>query len=388
MKRLQIHLLILSIFTIISGCNFSQQNQSKNIASETNQIQNDSDKLNDLFNAFLKKQAQIKLIRYEVRRIDTLVSGTIRNKTGIITIEQNTNDSIVGLSFYGKSNESLTEDFYIDNTFFKVYLEHKFYNKEEDFGNFVLGTTCGQLVLNDLIKLDTKCTESTLINIDNFNFAFKTVTNNDSSISTKQIVVDKKTLIPNLITLTKIHPQKNWKQSITFILTNVHINDQVTDNKLLNLYFKNGYGMSRRATKRSTDNLIGKRVPEIVLHTFKNESINIRKLNSHLILLDFWELWCSPCKKSLPTIEQIANSYKSTGLIVFGVISDTIKATEYVQKNNINLNQVIGNEELNSIFLIDSYPRYILIDGEGLIQNIFHGYSDNIELEINRLLFN
>ncbi len=111
-------------------------------------------------------------------------------------------------------------------------------------------------------------------------------------------------------------------------------------------------------------------------------------MNSHLIFLDFWELWCSPCKKSLPTIEKIADSYKSSGLIVFGVISDTVKANEYVRKNNITLNQVVGNEELNSILMIDSYPRYILIDREGLIQNIFYGYSDNLELEINRLLFN
>ena len=98
--------------------------------TETNQILNDSEKLRDLFNAFLKKQTQIKLIRYKVRRIDTLVSGTIRNNTGIVTLQPVKNDLIVDFSFYGKRDDTSTEDFYIDNTLFEVALEHKFYFKK------------------------------------------------------------------------------------------------------------------------------------------------------------------------------------------------------------------------------------------------------------------
>lgn len=386
MKNLQIHPFILIIFTLILTCNCSQHNPSKNMVTETNHILNDSEKLRNLFNAFLKKQTQIKLIRYKVRRIDTLVSGTIRNNTGVVTLQPDKNDLLVGFSFYGKRDDTSTEDFYVDNTLFKIALEHKFYSKKANYGKFVLGTPCGQMVVTDLIKIDTTSTESSLINIDDSTFVFKSVTNQGSSIGTRVLTIDKRTLIPNRITITKIHQQQKWKQSITFDLTNILINDQVTDNKLLNLYFKTGYARWENATARSTDDLIGKKVPEIVLHTFKNESINIRSLESQLVLLDFWELWCSPCVKSLPTIEEIANAYKSYGLITFGVVSDIEKATEYVKEKNFTLKQVKGNQELNSILKVNSYPRYVLIDRKGLIQSIYYGYSDNIELDINSLL--
>lgn len=387
MKQLKIYFLILSLFTIIPACNFSQQNQSKSLVLETNQIQNDADKLNDLFNAFLRKQAQTKSISYEVRRIDSLVSGSVRDNTGTVTLQKNKNDSIVGLSFYGKLEDSDTEYFYVDNTLFKVDLKNKFYFIKDNYGKFALSTTCGQLVLNELIMTDTSCTNSSLINVDNNNFVYKTTISNESSVSSRQITIDKGTLVPNLITITKINKKQNWRQSITFIISNILINEQIADNRLENLYFKTAYATIRAATERKTDKLIGKKVPEIVLHTFENETINIRSLESNLVLLDFWELWCSPCIKSLPAVEEIANDYKSYGLITFGIIADTVKAAAHVKKNNITFRQVIGNDTLNSVLMVNSYPRYVLINRKGIIQNIYEGYSESIELDINSLLF-
>ncbi len=386
MKKLQIHLMILILIIFIPHYNYSEQSPLKNKLAETNQILNDSEKLKDLFNEFLKKQTQIKVIRYEVKRIDTLVSGSIRNHTGIVTLQPDKNDLTVGLSFYGKRDDSSTEDFYVDNTLYEVEMDHKFYFKKPNYGKFVHATPVGQLVLADLLKIDTARIKFSLINIDENTFVFKTFTNHGASVKTQILLIDKRTLIPNRITITIINSRQKWKQSITFDLTNVLINDEVTDNKLSNLYFKTGYGRMEDATARSTDGLIGKKVPVIVLHTFKNESINIRSLESKIILLDFWELWCKPCIESLPAIEEIANVYKSYGLTTFGVVSDFEKAKEYVKEKNITIDQVKGNKELNSILKVNSYPRYVLIDRQGIIKSIYYGYSDNIELDINSLL--
>ncbi len=386
MKKLQIRLLILILIVFIPLYNYSEQSPLRSKLIETNQIQNDSEMLKDFFNAFLKKQTQIKVIRYEVRRIDTLISGSIRNNTGIVTLQPDKNDLTVGLSFYGKQNDSSTEDFYVDNTLFEVELDHKFYFKKPNYGKFVHATPVGQLVLADLLKIDTTRIKFSLINIDDNTFVFKTVANQGASVKTLILLIDKRTLIPNRITITIINSRLNLKQSITFNLTNVLVNDEVTDNKLSNLYFKTGYGRMEDATARSTDGLIGKKVPAIVLHTFKNETINIRSLESKIVLLDFWELWCKPCIESLPAIEEITNVYKSYGLTTFGVVSDFEKAKEYVKEKNITIDQVKGNTQLTSILKVNSYPRYVLIDRKGLIKSIYYGYSDNIELDINSLL--
>ena len=386
MNKLQVQLLILILIIFIPLYTFSEQSPFKIRFIETNQIHNESDRLKDLFKAYIKKQTQIKVIRYDVRRVDTLISGSIRSNTGIVTLQPDKNDLAVGLAFYGKRDDSSTEDFYIDNTLFEVELDHKFYYKKPNYGKFVEGTPVGQMVLADLLKIDTTRIKFSLINIDDNTFVFKTVTNLGTSVKTRNISIDKRTLIPNQITITIIKPQQNLKQSITFDLTNVLINDEVTDNKLSNLYFKTGYGRMEDATARSTDGLIGKKVPAIVLHRFKNESINIRSLESKIILLDFWELWCKPCIESLPAIEEIANAYKSYGLTTFGVVSDFEKAKVYVNEKNITIDQVKGNTELTSILKVNSYPRYVLIDRKGLIKSIYYGYSDNIELDINSLL--
>ena len=386
MNKLQVQLLILILIIFIPLYTFSEQSPFKIRFIETNQIHNESDRLKDLFKAYIKKQTQIKVIRYDVRRVDTLISGSIRSNTGIVTLQPDNNDLAVGLAFYGKRDDSSTEDFYVDNTLYEVELDHKFYYKKPNYGKFVEGTPVGQMVLADLLKIDTTRIKFSLIHIDYNTFVFKTVTNLGTSVKTRNISIDKRTLIPNQITITIIKPQQNLKQTTAFNLTNVLTNDEVTDNKLSNLYFKTGYGRMEDATARSTDGLIGKKVPAIVLHRFKNESINIRSLESKIILLDFWELWCKPCIESLPAIEEIANAYKSYGLTTFGVVSDFEKAKVYVNEKNITIDQVKGNTELTSILKVNSYPRYVLIDRKGLIKSIYYGYSDNIELDINSLL--
>ena len=174
MNKLQIHLFILISFIVVPLSNFSQHSPLEIRFTERNQFQNDSERLKDLFNAFLKNQAHIRVIRYDVRRVDTLISGSIRSNTGIVTLQPDKNDLAVGLAFYGKRDDSSTEDFYIDNTLFEVELDHKFYYKKPNYGKFVEGTPVGQMVLADLLKIDTTRIKFSLINIDDNTFVFKT----------------------------------------------------------------------------------------------------------------------------------------------------------------------------------------------------------------------
>jgi len=41
-----------------------------------------------------------------------------------------------------------------------------------------------------------------------------------------------------------------------------------------------------------------------------------------VVLLNFWATWCPPCRKEMPTMEQLYQTYKDRGLVVLAVSQD------------------------------------------------------------------
>ncbi len=382
MNHRQILFLLFTVFTCISVGGFSQQRDAK-----ANQQSSEAEGLQDCFRVFLEKQRQIEFIRYEVQRTDSFATGKVRCSKGVITLKADTNNPGAGFSYHGRCDGCAFEEFYVNDTLFTVHLEKKFYFIKPRFGKFLSGTECGPLVLPELIRTDTSGTGFTLFATGDHEFAFQTAARSGTTVSTRQVTINKSTCIPTRIQITKLNTEQAWKQSVTFDISHVQLNGQITGNKLLNLHFRTGYAMIRDAEAKNTDSLIGRKVPEIVLHTFNNGPVNIRSLEGRIVLLDFWEKWCSPCKKSLPAVDAIANAYQPYGLVTFGVIYDTVNASAYLKEHNITVNQVKGTLDLNAIFMINSYPRYVLINRKGRIEKIYFGFSDGLEPDINWLLF-
>jgi len=104
-------------------------------------------------------------------------------------------------------------------------------------------------------------------------------------------------------------------------------------------------------------------------------------LENKFIFIDFWATWCSPCRKSLPHVDKLAEKYKDK--VVFFAISDE-KETEvrqFLQKNIFN-KLIFGldiQKDLYSKFEIRSVPQYYLISPQNTI--VTSGFSSEISDE-------
>ena len=377
-------LFALPLFSCKNGTN-QKSHASQNI------VFSKQDSLNlpveQLYSEFLKKQNRIKLISYNVQRIDTFIDGSVWNNSGKATLERNDQDTVFGFSFYGKRNDMPRESFYREYIHHQVFPETKMYRIEINGGRSSLGSPGGQLVVVDLIKFDTASPDISFQNKDEENFIVKTIKKNEGYTITNILSINKLTLIPFKVNNTVINPDLNAKQSTTIIISNVLFNDQVKNNELSNMNFITDYTQEVVSEDKSADVLIGKKVPETILTTFDNNIISIRNLESKIVLLDFWELWCGSCIQSLPKVEAITKKYSSEGLITIGIIKDDLdRAKKHLSKEFITFKQVMGNKELISIFKVTSVPRYILIDRKGIIKNIYYGYSEDIEKNIKSLI--
>jgi thiol-disulfide isomerase/thioredoxin len=387
MRTQFIFISILILSTLVSGKIMAQTaiSNTQEITTRPFQQNNSSGELRELFKAFLIKQSRIERIKYNATRIDTLLNADIRNNTGNVILERDKEDSVLKICFRSKMDSMDFENIYFRNINYEVHT-NKFYQKAPNFRNHIFGSPGGQLVITDLLNIDTTKAGYTLFESGFNNFIYKSDQELGSSIITKTITIDKQTLVPTKVSYIEKSKQQSWLRSTTFFINDVYLNDQIENTAHVNVDFLSKYGYFESDDVLSYK-LVGKKIPDITLQTFDNRTIKIRDLESKVVLLDFWELWCKPCIQSLPKMKCIAKAYQPFGLVTVGIASDDIeKAKQYIATKEIDFTQAIGNDKLKSTLKVNSFPRYILINRKGIIEGIYYGYSDKIELDINSLL--
>ena len=122
------------------------------------------------------------------------------------------------------------------------------------------------------------------------------------------------------------------------------------------------------------------------------KSVTLSDYKGKVILLDFWATWCPPCRKEIPGLISLYDTYKSRGLVVVGVSMDDSKADirKFEKKLGMNYPILLGNghTDLEPAFGQLPLPAAFVISREGKICFKHDGMTEkeDYEREINRLL--
>lgn len=124
--------------------------------------------------------------------------------------------------------------------------------------------------------------------------------------------------------------------------------------------------------------------------TLDDQLFNTKQLLGSVILVDFWGVWCGPCKEQLPTLERLRAAYESRGLHVVGVLYDQAgPARKYLAEHQYRWPQIIDPENEGRVFSalshpiarqygVRSFPTLWLIDRDGILRR---APSDGAALE-------
>lgn len=110
------------------------------------------------------------------------------------------------------------------------------------------------------------------------------------------------------------------------------------------------------------------------------------------LLLNFWASWCDPCKEEAPELVKLADKYKDS-LDVYGVnvtFYDKLDDAKAFVKNYGYTFPVLldEKEEVYSRFNGVAFPTNVLIDENGIIQDVILGVisPEELEAKIKQLL--
>jgi len=134
--------------------------------------------------------------------------------------------------------------------------------------------------------------------------------------------------------------------------------------------------------------------PDFSFTSKQGEFITLEDLKGKTVVLDFWGTWCKPCLMATPDLVKLNKKFSEQGVVFIGVaVNDQEDPwAAYIEKNKMDWTHFFDKtRKLATPFGVNSYPTYIIIDGEGIIRARHSGYSPTqtqswIEDEIKRTL--
>jgi len=143
----------------------------------------------------------------------------------------------------------------------------------------------------------------------------------------------------------------------------------------------------------ATQSLIGTALPQFSLVGLDGVREDVGQWQGKVRVFNFWATWCPPCKREIPAMIELQESYGRQGLQIVGIAMDNREAVqEYVKESGINYPILLGDDAIeiaeklgNDMGLL---PYTVIVDQAGNITYIRYGEVERnaLESEIKKLL--
>lgn len=136
-----------------------------------------------------------------------------------------------------------------------------------------------------------------------------------------------------------------------------------------------------------------KKAPDFTVKSLSGKNIKLSELRGHVVVINFWATWCTPCKKELPFFNQLYGKYKSLGLEILGVNIDKKSSEAEGMSSALGLTFPVlldPDGKVSGLYRIRSMPTTYLVAKDGTVRHIHWGFGpsepDRYETEIRSLL--
>ena len=147
------------------------------------------------------------------------------------------------------------------------------------------------------------------------------------------------------------------------------------------------------ATGLAASDLAGKAAPDFVLRSASGENMRLSEYRGDVVMINFWATWCGPCRQEMPLLDDLYSRYQRVGFNLLGVNidDDSARAMKMVKELGINFPVLFDeSKQVSKLYQVEAMPVTILIDREGMVRHVHHGYKpgyeDNYLTEIRSLL--
>ncbi len=132
----------------------------------------------------------------------------------------------------------------------------------------------------------------------------------------------------------------------------------------------------------AASSLEGQPAPDFVLKSATGENLRLSENRGDVVLINFWATWCGPCRQEMPLLDDLYGRYQRVGFNLLGVNidEDSRRAMQMVQELGVNFPVLFDeNKEVSKLYEVAAMPVTILVDREGIVRHVHHGYKPGYE---------
>ena len=115
---------------------------------------------------------------------------------------------------------------------------------------------------------------------------------------------------------------------------------------------------------------IPKPISSLIFEDFSGNQINLNNYRGKLVIVNFWATWCAPCKKEMPSLDNLYKNDNFDNLQIFAVNVEqpnTLKTKKFFSELNIQKLEIFFDSHLNFVkeFKLRGVPTTVLINKKG-----------------------
>ncbi len=120
---------------------------------------------------------------------------------------------------------------------------------------------------------------------------------------------------------------------------------------------------------------VGKPAPPIALLTVDGKPITLAQFKGRPLYVNFFASWCQPCKLELPFIVKQYPDFKARAAFLgIDEFESPAQVTQFVKQMGLPYLIGIDPGAVGSAYEIQSLPKSIFIDKDGIVRAIWRGF--------------
>ena len=134
----------------------------------------------------------------------------------------------------------------------------------------------------------------------------------------------------------------------------------------------------------ASGSLTGQTAPDFALKSSTGENLRLSEYRGDVVMINFWATWCGPCRQEMPLLDELHSRYERVGFSLLGVNidDDSRKAMNMVSELGVSFPVLFdARKEVSKMYDVDAMPTTVILDREGRVRFIHHGYKPGYEVQ-------